>query len=242
MNVKSLVAGLGFALLISAASSAASAPTAIGLKPLPVASAFNWTGAYVGANVGYSFGWTQLEPVGSLAVIAPFSGNVLRPNGGAIGLTLGYNYEFSNSVVLGIEADADLADLRASGAFTEDDSTGNLWNSRVDSFGTIRARAGYAFDRVLPYITGGVAWQHSTGAVNYESGGFVPFVASSVGWVVGAGVEYAFADHWTAKLEYLHMDFGNHNNPGITVSDSVTQGGNFSTTNDVVRLGLNYKF
>ena len=70
----------------------------------------------------------------------------------------------------------------------------------------------------------------------------MPFSASKSGWVAGAGVEYAFYDHWTAKLEYLHMDFGTHNNPGVTVSDDVAIGGRIKTTNDLIRIGVNYKF
>src|SRR2546429_650216 len=64
--------------------------------------------------------------------------------------------------------------------------------------------AGYAFDRFLPYFTGGAAF----GAVKGSVLGFGSFTETKVGWTLGGGLEYAFTDNWTAKLEYLYVDLG----------------------------------
>ena len=70
--------------------------------------------------------------------------------------------------------------------------------------GTVRGRVGYAWDRVMPYVTGGLA----VGDIEANQLGFAGVHDTNVGWTVGGGVEAALAGNWTAKLEYLHVDLG----------------------------------
>ena len=101
--------------------------------------------------------------------------------------------------------------------------------------GTARGRIGYAFDRFLPYITGGGAFGDVKGSLL----GAGDFKQTKAGWTAGAGVEYAFIDNWSAKIEYLYVDLGK------TTCDATCSSGNPMTatfTSKVVRGGLNYKF
>ena len=101
---------------------------------------------------------------------------------------------------------------------------------------TARLRLGYAFDRWLPYLTGGAAFGDVKATrVGLNSAGTNDVMA---GWTVGGGVEYAFLGNWTAKLEYLYVDLGKFD--CSTACGPVVDNVSFQT--NVVRAGLNYKF
>lgn len=217
MNKLALIAlaGVLSSTAVSAADLGISAPAAaVVYSP---ASAFNWSGFYAGANVGYGFGKTQL------------SGNIVLDrdiNGVLGGVQAGYNYDFGG-FVLGVEGDFQFSDIKFSetvGATTDTFS--------VDRFGTVRARAGLPVDRFLPYVTGGVAI--ANGKIHSQGG--VPFEANqtSVGWTLGAGVEYAVTNNVTVKAEYLYADFGK-----ATYANSNVE---FAAKSNIVRAGVNFKF
>lgn len=129
-------------------------------------------------------------------------------DGAGIGATLGYNWQLPNNVVLGIEGDLSWPGAEGDAACPNADFE---CHSKVTWLGTVRPRLGYAIDRFMPYVTGGAAF----GKVNLWSpaGVFFPAISEShtaFGWAAGAGVEYAFTDHLTAKLEYRHVDLGKH--------------------------------
>jgi len=205
----SSVAALG--IVAAGAASAADLPSRKGPVVAPVyVPAFTWTGFYIGANAGY--GWGNVKP------------NVAGDLDGFIGGgQVGYNYQIGQ-FVLGAEADFQGADL-STGSNVFGDSV------RTEYFGTVRARVGVAFDRFLPYVTGGWAY----GNVKTTVGGFGSTDKTHTGgYTIGAGLEYAFTNNLTAKVEYLYVDLGEKNvfNTGVKV------GTDFS----VVRAGLNYKF
>ena len=112
-------------------------------------------------------------------------------------------------------------------------------------FATARGRVGYAFDRFMPYITGGAAFGDVEAKVN-------PLALSAsdirVGWTAGAGLEYAFLGNWTAKIEYLYMDLGTLSSDPVATAllgpGRVPLSARFSTrvTDNILRLGVNYKF
>ena len=221
MNFKRFGTGLAAFGLIAASYSAQAAdiPRPIYKGPRTVVAYYNWTGFYAGINAGYGFGDSTWSAV-------PAATN--KPKGFLVGGTLGYNYQVG-SIVLGIEGDIDWSDVKdsvtcAPGVTCE---TSNGW------LATIRGRAGYAFDRWMPYVTGGGAYG------NVKATRSPPAVSSSndqFGWTVGAGVEYAFLGNWSAKLEYLYVDLGSFNAaPALPV-------GNVSFKENIVRAGLNYKF
>jgi outer membrane immunogenic protein len=187
-----------------------------------VVAYYNWTGLYLGINGGYAWGTSNWD--------APAITN--SPTGWLIGGTLGYNYQMG-SIVLGIEGDFAYADIKGSaacGAFTCE--TKNTY------LGTIRGRIGYAFDRFLPYVTGGGAY----GDIRAKSTDPAAPGGSKAmfGWTAGGGLEYAFMGNWSAKLEYLYVDLGKFDCGMLcTVGATVN---NISFHEHVVRAGVNYKF
>ena len=102
---------------------------------------------------------------------------------------------------------------------------------------TFRGRVGYAFDRWLPYFTGGGAYGKRQGDRQRLVGVAAASMSSNqLGWTVGGGVEYAFMGNWTAKLEYLYVDLGSFD------ADVAPAVNNVSFKENIVRAGLNYKF
>ena len=103
---------------------------------------------------------------------------------------------------------------------------------------TVRGRAGYAWDRLLFYGTGGAAFANVQAAA-----GALPFFSSTqAGWTAGVGVEYAIWPNWTAKLEYLFVDLANASCP---VGNCGATGGlntAVSLNENIVRGGINFKF
>lgn len=183
---------------------------------------YNWTGFYVGINGGGGFGTsTWSGATGS-------SG--FNTSGGLVGGTIGYNYQMGQTV-LGLEGDVDWSSVRGSttaAPCTTSCETRNNW------LGTARGRIGYAFDRFMPFVSGGAAF----GNIKASPTGFAGINDNRLGWTVGGGGEFAAAGPWTAKVEYLYVDLGKANCAAgnCAVSTDVN-----SHTN-VVRAGLNYRF
>jgi outer membrane immunogenic protein len=216
MNKHSIIAGLGAALLATGAMAAdlprRSAPPAPAFTAAPV---FSWTGFYAGANAGYGFGSATGRGSGVFADTKGFIG----------GLQIGYNQQF-NQFVIGLETDAQMTDMRGKNSGVGVAGT----KSTVPFFGTIRARAGVAMDRFMPYVTGGFAY--GTSRVVEPAVG--KSTVTNYGWTLGGGVEYAFTNNLTARVEGLYVNLG----------DKAVLGGTRKYGNDfgVVRAGVNYKF
>ena len=208
------VAALG--LVAAGAASAADLPSRKGPVAAPVymPPAFSWTGFYVGANAGYGWGNVNANGFANVGDLDGFVG------GGQVG----YNYQMGQ-FVLGLEADLQGADL----------SSGNnlgLVNVKTEYFGTVRARVGVAFDRFMPYITGG--WAYGNVKTAIPALGFSSDRTHTGGFAVGAGLEYAVTNNIIAGVEYLYVDLGEKNILGANTK----VGTDFS----VVRARLSYKF
>jgi outer membrane immunogenic protein len=221
----------GAFLLAAAAQALAADLPAPGPPPpyYPVVPFYNWTGFYLGLNGGGAFGnsnWTD-----------PFdgpSGN-FTVSGFLVGGTIGANYQIG-SWVLGVEGDGDWSNL--SGTTFNASCAGVGCTTQSNWLATVRGRAGYAWDRVLFYGTGGAAFANVQAAA-----GALPFFSSTqVGWTAGAGVEYAFLPNWTAKVEYLFVDLANASCP--VGNCGATGGVNTTVTlnENIVRGGINFKF
>ena len=184
--------------------------------------------------------------------------NTAASRGFSGGGQFGYNYQFpSSNFVLGIEADFQGSTLQ--GTYDNFQAGGASWQdgSKVDWWGTVRGRAGYAFGNFLPYATGGLAYGH-VGTSGSCSAAAWPFSCDQsqgsvsgthIGWTAGAGVEYAITHNLTFKAEYLYTDLGTVNFPNYYL-DATFGGPAYSagddmrtkTTFSTVRVGLNYKF
>lgn len=200
------------------AASAADMPARMATKAVPYVALYNWTGFYVGANLGY--GWGRASD--DLGVTSSMNGVI-------VGGQIGYNWQMNNLVV-GLETDFQGSGQKQSttaGLFTGTD--------RIRYFGTVRARLGYAWDRTLLYVTGGYAYTN-VGVDLSGPGGAVSSNTTKSGGTVGAGLEYAFAGPWSAKLEYLYVDTGTQSVTLLGVTDNVR------IKNHIARVGVNYHF
>ena len=236
------------------------------VAPAPI---MTWTGFYAGLNAGY--GWSNTNRANTYlgpenvpafeALLAPGAVPSSLPvgNGGSVvgGGQIGWNYQFSPAFVAGIEADLQVIgggsrNSAYTGAFATFLFTTVASTNQGGLFGTVRGRLGYLVTpSLLFYGTGGVAIGRNTVALGLSGPAPFSFVTPSAGgtqagWTAGAGVEWMFAQNWSAKLEYLRYDLGTARTaPGV-----VTGGGNFASlgfgpvraSGNLVRAGVNYHF
>jgi outer membrane immunogenic protein len=218
------IAAVAGVLGLAASASAADLPrryNPVVPKAEPLYAPFyNWTGFYLGINGGGAWGTSEWDSTDEFDL-----------TGALIGGTIGYNWQ-AGSVVFGLEGDLDWTNIsgdtqRFCGVGCE---TSNSWLS------TVRGRLGYAFDRILPYVTGGLAMGNIEASVPFFPGES----DTGFGWTAGAGLEVALTNNWTAKAEYLYVDLGD-------IDCGFNCGGGFPTdkvtfTTHIVRGGINYRF
>jgi len=168
-------------------------------------NASSWAGPYLGANLGYA--WGSVE------------NSATKPDGVFGGAQAGYNWQ-NGQFVFGLEGD-----IQASAA----DDTFAPWKFSNPWFGTVRGRLGYAFNNVLVYGTGGLAF----GELRAETFGLSES-HTNAGWTLGVGAEFGIYQNWTAKVEYLYVDLSS-SNFSITGAPNSYQFG-------LVRAGVNYHF
>jgi outer membrane immunogenic protein len=246
------------ASLTTGAFAADLAPRPYTKAPVYVDPGYNWTGFYVGGNIGYSWGRssdtsTLTNAAGTVLLTTADKSNL---NGVVGGGQIGYNWQMQ-SWVWGLEADIQGTGEQGSRAFgftpLAGPGIGNfapavlipfVLSQKIDWFGTVRGRAGVLVSpKVLLYVTGGLAY----GQVNSSEtiGTAVPSAFSNsitnVGWTVGAGIEGAIGGNWTAKLEYLYVDLGTVSSAYTLPSTNVISYSS-RVTDNVLRVGLNYKF
>jgi outer membrane immunogenic protein len=207
-----------------------------------------WTGFYVGENGGYglSVHHDQLSRIVALQDHLPGS----RPEGAFAGGQIGYNWQGLmgySRLVLGVEADIQWSGINDK-TF---DTTGNggFTLSKLDWFGTVRGRLGYAFEHALIYGTGGLAYGGIHNRV--ELGSISPplnlfdFNGNATGYAVGGGLEYKLAPGWSVKTEYQYINLG-INDPVRPIDGThwskVFGTKVFEDTFNIARIGLNYHF
>jgi outer membrane immunogenic protein len=225
MKINSILrAGVAAAALftVSFAAHAADLPRGPYKAPAYVAPSYaNWTGFYVGANVGYGFGKSNWDA----PAVSP------SPKGILGGLTVGYNFQ-TGTWVWGLEGDIDYSGMKGSA-----DCAGGTCETKLNWLATARGRLGYAgWNNFLPYLTGGAG----IGNIKATS----PFGDASktqIGWTLGAGLEYAMWSNWSVKLEYLYVDLGKFD-CGASCSGVVGVTDNVSFNANIVRAGVNYRF
>ncbi|ANW02036.1 outer membrane protein [Bradyrhizobium icense] len=213
----------GVALSVASAASAADMQARPYSKapPAAVVAAYNWSGFYIGAMGGYGWGGSDSDA-----------------SGGFGGGTIGYNWQFPGSqFVFGVEVDAAGASIKDS--FTED--VGGILltqESKINSFGSVTGRAGFALDAALIYAKGGYAWANHKASLSAPG---TPFSFSDSqfhsGYTIGGGLEYLFTPSWSAKAEYMYTSLGGETyNLGGLLLDSPNI--DFHT----IKVGVNYHF
>lgn len=228
--------------------------------------ASSWTGCHLGGNLGW-IGDDSKVVTSPSATFNPVTTPAERARatrtygfddssvtgGGQIGCDW---QPAASAWVFGLETDINAVDLGKSYRVAYPASPPWLASTdtigfNLDWYGTLRARVGYAWDSLLLYATGGLAYGRVTSS-------FVSAVPASTsqfqgddsktkaGWTVGGGGEWAFADRWTMRAEYLHIDLGSfgYNAPNVLAANPLGAQwhADVDARADVVRFGVNYQF
>jgi outer membrane immunogenic protein len=253
--------GVSRSLTIAVALAATMLPAAAADFPVepvyqarPVVLVFRWTGVYLGAHVGGGRGFVDENALPLATFVgSPFAGIVPFPTsiglgGWFAGGQIGANYQV-DSWVIGIEAQASWAQFKGSST-----CAANLTlvipvtascTAKLDSLGTAAVRLGWAFDHLLLYGKGGAAWTNDSYQVTFSRPAGLLLLSTNElrwGWMVGIGVEYAFTDNWSAKIEYNYMDLGGDSLRFIDTNGTVTMDANLRQRLNVVKIGVNYRF
>jgi outer membrane immunogenic protein len=228
----------------------------LGVRPAPApivaapafVPAFTWTGLYIGGEFGGGWGHSQgTFDSGNRAFPSGFELAPINTSGVLGGVVLGYNYQIYGPVVIGVEGNFDWGNLQGSATSQSPllpfsrtvDVTGNNWLANVSG------RLGYGWNNVLLYGKGGVGWGNSPRTVTTNFAGLVQSTSLDVDSgvarpLVGGGVEWAFAPHWSLKAEYDYL-FGSRtisseNANGVVVTTSSTE------HLQIAKVGVNYLF
>jgi len=240
-----LFGGLAAAALVVPGAGVRAADMAVKAPPAPAyvsPSVFNWTGFYIGANIGG--GWAGGNLTDTLTGANFGVGTQSAFIGGG---QIGYNFQISPNVVLGVEwfMDGVASNNNNSSNTVFVPALGNsfLASAQTDWVSTLTGRIGITApgsDRWLIYAKGGGGWvQNQATVTNLNTGLSASTTQTRGGWVGGVGIEWAFASNWTAKLEYQYLGLSDFSvSPGF-VTDT------FNVTNpniQMVTVGVNYLF
>jgi outer membrane immunogenic protein len=228
----------------------------------------SWTGCYVGGHVGAGWDHTKFYDPGTQIGgilqqnIAP-PGSSIDLGGGASaigGVQAGCDYQFANNWVIGLAGDFAWASIKDQGAdpfFTGKNPGPIPISNRTDELASLTGRVGYAWNQILFYGKGGAAWAHDRYSIQNlfnlnGSGCFNPAdvacnptgSTTRLGWAAGAGVEWAFAENWSAMVEYDHYGFdsktiGFSDRNATSTTPALL---NVNQNIDIIKVGLNYRF
>lgn len=245
--IKSLVVSSCVALALMLP---ASATERVSGKPVakPIVApkgAERWSGFYAGAQTGYGFGtskWTDLDDSSSI----DWNGR-----GFSGGVHFGYNYAV-NSWLLGVEADISATGIRGSLTDSGDsadpaDADAATLRSHVVWLGAVGPRVGYAVGNTLVYATASLAFAGMRYKGTEDGGGGFRFNENRMGWVVGAGVEYALDKRWSVRGDYRYFDLGRNNYPAVILASNGNETDSLDAARSqerihALRIGLTYSF
>ena len=232
MHIRFIAAVAASAAVLGAgAANAADLPVRMTTKApvLPPIEVLNWTGFYIGANVGFASARVTSD------IMTIDTSQTL--NGIIGGGQVGYNWQAGGPWVFGVELDA------------QGSSQDSTWNGTVGPtpvsqqtslpwLVTLRGRVGYAIGPTwMIYVTGGGAWGEVKSVVTAVGPGVFSWDETRGGWVIGAGVEGRINRQWSWKAEYLHVDLGSSNTLLFGMAPAALK-----VTNDIGRVGVNFHF
>ncbi len=225
------------------------------MKDAPVyESPFTWSGLYIGGSVGFGVGDTTGslsfdeydrydEPMVELSrevyedggfgdfLSALFSSDY-DVNGAIYGVHLGYNVQRDGGLVYGVEFGINGTDMDGS------DTCVVLFKCEraLDWYATAVGRLGYASGKTLFYGFGGVAWGEVQTDISIFGINLLSGEETHVGWTAGVGIEHAFTNRFSARIEYSHVDLGEEDHSlGDYLSSEV------DLKFDAIKVGASYK-
>lgn len=226
------------AALLASSSAAYAADFGVVNQPVPeayIAPASDWTGFYAGVFGGLTSGPIDfsLVPDGAPSVL-----DISINAGGALGgAQIGYDVQF-DGFVIGAVADIAVSNHHAGAEITTPGGSLEL-ETGLNFIGTVRARAGYAFDDALAYVHGGFAYGQSDVSLSLNGTDVDTGIddVDHIGFVVGAGLEYQVTENISFQTEYAYTQFGDETLVSLP-GGSITQEFGFHT----VKAGVNFRF
>ena len=213
-------------------------------------AAYDWTGPYIGIQGGYAWGTNDVEVDSNLDIVTTAAIALIPPDDDEIdidgwvgGLHLGYLWQ-NDSLVLGIEGDGEFADIDGNtDVFLNEgdaDPIGEV-EQEIDWLASLRLRAGIAWDRTLFYATGGLAVGGVEVSADLGEIGSESESDTEWGWTIGGGIEHAFTDELSARIEYRYTDLGDTD---VSVENERVGSSDFEAENTfhAVRVGLSWHF
>jgi opacity protein-like surface antigen len=189
--------------------------------------AYDWSGLYIGANVGGGWSNRSLDIAG-MAWHDLFSTEFIG------GMQLGYNLHAGHFLV-GVEGDLDWAGFTHPNLPIPTPVGPALFSAKQDWISTVAARFGLTFDRWLAYGKVGGGWARDVAGLNLPNGTGWTASSTNSGWLAGGGLEYGFKPNWTVKLEYDYLALGNW-------TTSTVPAGTWNRDVQMIKAGINYKF
>jgi outer membrane immunogenic protein len=249
-DMKKFFLVLAGAVALAGSATAADLPARTYAKVPATAPVSNWTGCYIGANVGAGSNretFTNVNP----RRLPNFDLGSEQATGAMGGGQIGCDYQVGNWV-FGAQGAFDATDFKGSNHVVPGPNDWQFPNvfdlsSRISWITTATARLGYAIQpQVLLYARGGAAWMHSSLDYTITGMGIANFTGAETraGWVIGGGLEYLIAPNWSVFAEYSHMDFGNStlNTQDVVIANNSPEPILIGQRIDTVMLGLNYRF
>ena len=193
---------------------------------------YNWSGLYGGGYLGGAHGLWTIDFFRNNNHGHAEEGQDGFEGGGYIG----YNVQMSRNWVIGIEGDLGASNAEETNEVFDNDTS----LARIDSFGSIRGRLGYVYDRMMVFGTAGVAFGNITNDIQKGRNAGEEIVLDDdwqAGLALGAGLEYAFSEHWVGRAEYQYANFG-------TTTLFNRDGNRAEMENELhqLRVGVAYKF
>jgi outer membrane immunogenic protein len=222
---------------------------------------YTWSGCYFGGNVGAGWDHTTFADPGNPSILGLGTAQFIAPPGSTIGVNggagivggvqAGCDYQFASNWVVGIGGDFAWSNINGTinDPFFNGKNGGAIpLSTQTNEIGSVTGRIGYAWDHFLLYGKAGGAWARDNYSIQNASCFFVSCgnltgSTDRVGWTAGVGLEWAFAQNWSAMVEYDHYGFGNKGvgfiSPVTTPQSLVF---NIKQDVDVVKVGINYRF
>ncbi len=221
------------ALMIPVAAEAADMRVKAPLAP-PPPPPFSWNGFYIGGELGGA--WANGTVTDSLFGLSASTSH----DGWLAGGVVGYNYQ-TNNIVFGVEGDFDWTSISATGSGVPTPLGLLQASAKTDWVTSLAGRIGFAADRALFYVKGGGAWVGNSASItNLTTGASVSASNTNNGWLLGGGLEWAFAaSNWSAKLEYDYISLRSWSwNSVLFPAETFTASRNISE----FKVGINYRF
>jgi outer membrane immunogenic protein len=207
--------------------------------PPMMATLYDWSGFYIGANGGWGSSHNSWDAVAPNFLFGPEGSH--DASGGTVGGQVGYRWQ-AGTWVFGVEAQGNWADFSGSNASLL--FPGSVNHSKVDAFGLFTGQVGYAANNVLLYVKGGAAVTANSYRIDTLGGALVANTGDDTRWggVVGVGLEYGFAPNWSIGIEYDHMFMQDRTYTFTSPAGLFVGTDRISQDVDLVTARLNYKF